>query len=169
MFLCKWMETAFSRWIKYLQGLRNHGHRILCSKGQGLQNTYVFNPNADLWFEMFSSHSSLLFSSSSFSGFPLSCSQFFSGAPLHLAAPYTSPQSSLTHGYYTWIWHLNRNSAVHFWFLIFLKISFPSVPWKDHFSAEILSVTFHFFPHHYLAGFLHCPVHNGRAPSLFPL
>lgn len=169
MFLCKWMESAFSRWIKYLQGLRNHGHRILYSKGQGLQNAYVFNPNADLWFEMFSSHSSLLFSSFSFSGFPLSCSQFFFWGSITFSSSLHFT-TELPHTWlFSWIWHLNRDSAVHFWFPIFLKISLPSVLWKDHFSAEILSVTFHFFPHHYLSGFLHCPVHNGRAPSLFPL
>lgn len=52
---------------------------------------------------------------------------FFPGVPLHLAVPYTSSQSSLTHGYFTWICHLNRNLLIHLRFPIFLKISLPSV------------------------------------------
>lgn len=83
---------------------------------------------------------------------------FFSGVPLHLATPCTSQQSSLTHGSSTWIWHLNRNSAFHLWFLIFLKISLPSVLLRDHLSAEILSVTLHFFFSHMVALLASCTV-----------
>lgn len=41
------------------------GHR----KGRDFRAAYGFYPNADLWFDMFSSHSSLLFSSSFFQNF----------------------------------------------------------------------------------------------------